>query len=80
MDYLNIDLNSDYEKSLNIISSLSFETLLLEIHCNIKEINEKTVMEQFEIDLNNIINESREIMLSNLKNIVEHSIKERNSH
>ena len=38
MDWKNVDLSSDYERSQDILSSYSFDTLLLEISCNIKDI------------------------------------------
>ena len=77
MDWNNIDLSSPYERSQNIIDSLSFDTLLLEIQCNIKNINEKTITEQFETDLQNKIESAREVFKSNLKNILKEAQKER---
>lgn len=74
-DWKNIDLNSPCERGLTIIDSLTFETLLLEIHCNLQEINEKTVTEQFEKDLNSRIKTAREIFNANLKNIVKYANK-----
>ena len=69
-DWTNIDLNSS-ERSLDIIDNLSFEDLLMEINCNIKDINENAVREQFETDLRNRIHCAREVFEHNLKNIVE---------
>ena len=40
MDYLNIDFNSDHERNSNILDGYDFETLFLEISCNVSEINE----------------------------------------
>lgn len=78
MNWSNIDLTDNYEASQNIIDPLSFSTLLLEIGCNIREINEKSVSEQFEIDLQSRIQSAREIFRDNLKNITAHAIRERN--
>ena len=79
MDFNNIDLKSDYEKNQSIIDALFFDTLLLEISCNIREINKETVMAQFETDLKNRIISAREIMLSNLDNIVKEAQEYRNN-
>ena len=69
-DWTNIDLNSS-ERSLDIIDNLSFEDLLMEINCNIKDINEQTVREQFEKDLHYRINCARGVFEHNLRNIVQ---------
>ena len=71
MDYNNIDLKNDYECSREILTGYRFETLLLEISCNLKEINKTTVKEQFEIELNNRVREAKEIFEANLSNIVK---------
>jgi hypothetical protein len=74
-DWSNVDLDS--ESHLSLIEGLSFDTLLLEINCNIQiqEINAKTVTEQFELDLQSRIDEAREIFRANLKNIVKKAKK-----
>ena len=72
-DYSNIDLNSGYQKDLNIIDPLSFADLLLEINCNLPTINEWTVRRQFEEDLQRTIEAAREIFEANLSNIVKHA-------
>lgn len=46
IDWRDIALDDNFERSLNIIEPLSFSTLLLEIKCNIKEINCVTIREQ----------------------------------
>jgi hypothetical protein len=58
MDWNNIDLKNDYECSREILTGYRFETLLLEISCNLREINKETVREQFEKELNNRIREA----------------------
>ena len=75
MDYNNIDLNRPAERNANILEALNFETLLLEISCNLPVINEKTIREQFEIDLTQRINDAREILEANLQNILTEAIK-----
>lgn len=79
MDWNNINLKDNYERSQNIIDPLSFDTLLLEISCNVREINKETVLAQFETDLQNRIISAREIMLSNLDNIVKDAQEYRNN-
>lgn len=78
MDWNNIDLKNQYERSQNIIDSLSFETLLLEISCNVKDINASTVMAQFEADLQIRIESARDVMMANLQNIVNDALEYRN--
>jgi hypothetical protein len=77
MNWNNIDLKSNYEASQNILEPLSFDILLLEIHCNAREINEATVTAQFEEDLRSKIASAREIFKANLVNIVNHAKEER---
>ena len=77
MDYLNIDLNSDYERNSNILDGYDFETLFLEISCNLIEINEETVKQQFYESLNSKIQSAKDIFNANLKNIVKHAQEER---
>jgi len=78
MNWKNVNLERGYEADQPIIDPLNFDTLLLEIHCNLTEINEATVMAQFEEDLQSRITSAREVMQNNLKNIVKHANKERN--
>ena len=78
MDWNNINLQSNYERNQNILDPLSFETLLLEIQCNVKEINEESIKKQFEDDLKSKIQSAKEIFNSNLKNILEEAKRERN--
>ncbi len=78
MDWKNIDLNSPSERNRSIINSLSFDILLLEISCNLQEINKRTIMEQFEEDLQSRIITAREVMNNNLDNILKNAIEYRN--
>ena len=77
MNWKNVDLNSAYERDQNILDGYSFDTLLLEISCNLREVNERTIREQFEISLRAKIDSAREVFENNLKNIVKMAIKER---
>ena len=78
MNWNNVDLkDGSSERDSNLIDGLTFDTLLLEIHCNIKEIDIKTVSEQFEEGLRGRVREAQEVFKSNLNNIVKQAKKER---
>ena len=78
MDWNNIDLNNEYEASRNLLENYTFETLLLEIKCNVKEISPETVKKQALESINAKHKEALEILDSNLQNITTKAIKERN--
>lgn len=79
MDWNNVDVSENSsERDAKIIDSYSFDTLLLEIACNVKEINEETVKAQFLESLNAKIQSAREVFRANLENIVKQAQKERN--
>jgi hypothetical protein len=77
MDWRNVDLEDGYERDQNIIDAYSFDTLLLEISCNIRDINPVTVRAQFETSLKSKIDSAREVFENNFKNIVNQSLKEK---
>ena len=77
MDYLNINLNSDYEKNTDILDGYNLDTLFLEISCNLREINEETVKKQFYESLNSKIQSAKDIFNANLQNIVKYAQEER---
>ena len=77
MDYLNIDLNSEYERNADILDGYNLETLFLEISCNVTEINEETVKKQFYESLNSKIQSAKDVFNANLKNIVKYAQEER---
>lgn len=77
MNWKNVNLKSSYERAQNIIDPLNFDILLLEINCNLKEINRETVMRQFEDDLKSKIESAREVMGNNIDNIVKYAQKYR---
>jgi hypothetical protein len=68
--YTTIDLNS--EQYSKILDSLSFDDLLYEISC-LKEINEKTVRNEFEIAMQHLVMAAHNKFECNLTNIVEHA-------
>jgi hypothetical protein len=69
-DWEDIDMNSPYETSLNLIENLTFDTLLLEVQCNCKTIDAQSVTTQFEEDLYSRIQDAREVFQANLQNII----------
>ena len=77
MNHLKIDFTSDYEKSQNILEPYTFETLLLELHCNVREIDETAARKQFEEELQSKIETAREIFEANLNGIVNQTRKDR---
>jgi hypothetical protein len=77
IDWNNVDLDSPSESDSNLIEPLTFDALLLEINCNLPDINPVTVAAQFEEDLRARVTEARDIFMANLSNIVAHARKER---
>ena len=77
MDFLNIDLNSDYERNADILDGYNLDILFLEISCNLREVNEETVKAQFYESLNSKIQSAKDIFNANLKNIVKYAQEER---
>jgi hypothetical protein len=77
IDWNNVDLDSPSESDSNLIEPLTFDALLLEISCNLPDINPATVRAQFYQDLHSRVIEAREIFEANLANIVAHARKER---
>lgn len=78
MDWKNVNLKSGFEREQNIIDPLSFESLLLEVSCNIKDINKETITAQFETDLKDRIRSAREVFNNNLDNILNDALEYRN--
>ena len=80
MDWKNIDLKSGYEKSQNLMENYTFEQLLLEVYCNIREENltpseiNKHALSVFKAKYDEAI----EILNDNLINITNHAKNERN--
>ena len=72
MNWLNVDLNSS-EVNSYILDPYSFNCLLLEIDCNISEINEDSVRQQFLTRLESKIACAKDVLEANLTNIVEHA-------
>ena len=79
MDWKNIDLESGYEKSQNLMDGYKFEDLLLEIYCNFREeeIDEVSIFEYTESVFKMKYNEAIEVLNDNLINITNHAKNER---
>jgi hypothetical protein len=73
INWKNVNLSDSYERSQPIIDPLSFDTLLLEINCNLPQINAATVRKQFEEDLKSRIESAREVFENNLQNIIDNA-------
>jgi len=80
MNYSKIDLASNYERNQDILNGYNLETLLLEIHCNLKdnELTAEGITKQFNESLAMNINSAKEIFKDNLESIIKQAKKERN--
>ena len=77
IDWSDIDLDSGYERDLPMLDNYTFENLLLEVNCNIPNINEDSVRKQFNESLESKITSCKEIFEDNLENIVNYAIEYR---
>lgn len=77
MNWQNVNLNSASEADSNLLDPYSFDTLLLEIHCNLPIIDREKVraqaMESIKIKYQTAI----DILNANLDNITTFAQKER---
>tara|TARA_R110000796_G_scaffold211186_1_gene327319 strand:+ start:339 stop:581 length:243 start_codon:yes stop_codon:yes gene_type:complete len=80
MNWNNIDLSDGYERDQHLIDPLTFSTLLLEVGCNCRVINEEAIKKQFEEDLQSRIEEARLVFNLNLANITKRAQSERSDH
>ena len=79
MNWKNIKLEDGYERDLNLLDPYDFDTLLLEINCNVKEINRETVKAQAMESIKAKYQTAIEILNDNLDNITKQAQKERKS-
>mgnify|MGYP003150671173 CR=1 FL=1 len=77
MDWNNVDLTNSYEKDQDFLNSYSFDTLLMEIHCNIpkEKITPEVIMKHAKEVLKNRYDEALSILESNLTNITNEAKK-----
>ena len=71
IDWKNINLDG-WEVSLSLIEGLTFSQFILELDCNCPVVNEAAVLAQFEEDLQNKIEDAREVLKANLSSIIAH--------
>lgn len=77
MNWNNIDLNSEYERNQPILDAYDCETILLEVHTNVRDINRATVRAQAMESINSKYKTAIEILDANLDNLVSEAQKER---
>jgi len=77
MNWKDVNMNSDYEKEQNIVDPYNFNALLLEIQCNIKKehITKEAIINQFNESLRNNLDSAKEVMESNIDNIIKEAKK-----
>jgi hypothetical protein len=78
MNWNNIDLKS-HESQSNLLDNYTFDTLLLEVSCNLPTINKETVKAQAMLSIKAKYNEAIEILNANLDNITNEALEYRNS-
>ena len=78
MNWKNVNLNSPCESSQNLLDDYNFDTLLLEVHCNLPVITKETVKAQAMESLKVKYNTAVQILNDNLGNITKFAQKERN--
>ncbi len=79
IDWTNVDLESAYEKSRNLLENYTFETLLLEVYTNIREENltEEEIKKHAISQFNAKIREARELLNDNIANITNYAKNQR---
>lgn len=77
MNWHNIDLNSPYERQQDILDGYDSETLLLEVACNLRDINRDTIRAQAMESIKSKYKTAIEILDANLDNYLTHALKER---
>ena len=77
IDWKAVDLTQAYNRDQNILDSYNFETLFLEIHCNMRE-EEKTaanILKHACEVLNSKMELAKEILIDNIYNITDYAKK-----
>ena len=77
MNWKNVDLGSSYESSQPILDPYTFDQLLLELHCNLTEIDKDKVKEHFSEVLRIRVASAKQVFADNLDNIIAQAIKNR---
>ena len=79
INWLNINLNSPYERSQNFLDGYDFDTLLLEVEHNCRIISRESIKAQAINELKNKYNTALEILEANLDNILKEALTYRES-
>ena len=77
MNWTNVNLTDQYERDQNLLDPYDFDTLLLEISTNIREITPETVKAQALLSIKSKYETALEILENNLQNITEQAQRER---
>lgn len=80
MNWNNVNLSSPYESSQDFLDGYDFDTLLLEVECNCREITPEAVRQQAIDQLKVKYETAIEILEANLANITAYAQKTRQSH
>lgn len=74
-----MDLSDGYERDQNFLDAYSFDTLLLEIKCNmrVEEITKENIRNHVAKLISNRVAEALEIVDDNMQNIINQAKKER---
>lgn len=80
IDWSNVDLTDSYQRDQNILDPYDFDTLLLEISCNLRkeELTREGIGAHFNEVLCEKVRVAKEVFKDNLDNIIKEAIKERN--
>ena len=70
VDWTNVNLTDSCQRDQPILDAYTFDTLLLEISCNLPEISKETVTAEFEKQLQSKIRSARKVFVNNVDNIV----------
>ena len=78
MDWLNVDLSSPYEREQDFLSGYDFETLLLEVQCNLRELIEEAILKHAYTEIDAKAREAKAIVKANIKAILKEAVDYRN--
>jgi hypothetical protein len=76
-EWANLDLSRPSEQDRNILEPYTFGTLLLEIHCNVRDITPNTIRLQFEEQLRAKMQCAREVFEANAESIYKQAQADR---
>lgn len=68
MNWNNIDLQSPYETSRNVLDSITSDDLLLCFDHNVRDLNSLSITQEFEANLERAVESARDVFKANLLN------------